>query len=66
MDNYSRGSEESQETVPGADPYLVAAVEQSRKEGLPGVSESTAIVMDELGGTAGRRRVELLRKHKKQ
>ena len=66
MDNYSRSSQESKESAPGADPYLVAAVEQSRKESLRDVSESTAIVMDELGDTAGRRRVTLLRKHKDQ
>ena len=44
----------------GTDPYLIAAVKTSRNETDPAISEDMAVVCDELGATATRRRAALL------
>jgi hypothetical protein len=60
INNSSSDAESRTEEMSGSDPYLVAAVNDCHAEVEHTVSENMAVVYDELGTTATRRRAALL------
>jgi hypothetical protein len=49
------------EDIAGWDPYLVSAVNDTKKQGKKHLSESLSAVLDEMGDATTRRRATLLR-----
>ena len=60
MHNHSRNSTDRRKQSPDWDPYLVSIVNDCKGRAAGQVSENTAVVLDELGTTATRRRAVLL------
>jgi hypothetical protein len=60
INNSLSAAEPHTEEMSGSDPYLVAAVNDCHAEVQYAVSENMAVVCDELGTTATRRRAALL------